>query len=652
MEQRRAAPGEPPIRGLAALLDAAAPAPDALAALLRGTAGRLDVPDVTDRDVWDRVPDKVRLPLLAAAAAELGRPAPRLLASQWARSFRDGVRTAYEDGARRLRERTTVLALAAVLTGESAPAHEPTDACPHLDAACDGLVLLAETTTWCWAPHDRGAQQRGEVIGDPGEPFLDLGAAETALLYAWADHALGPHLDLRMPGLRRRLRDEVDRRVLSPFLRRRDWWWLALDTRADNWNPWIHGAVLTCALLFEDDEHRRAGIVRSVAAGLDRYLASLPDDGGIDEGVAYWWHGAARFLEALDLLAQAGGSALDAADLPVLPALLAYPQRMHLGDRWFVNTGDASARLPSDQPWHVLFRWARRLDRPDSAAFALDRARHGAAAVVPAAGLGRALASLADPAWLAAATADPEPAGPKPWLSSASWLPRTQVMVARENTGSTDGLTVAVKAGSNGEHHNHLDVGSYWVALDGIPVVVDLGQPTYTAHSFGPRRYEAWPLRSSWHNLPDLGPGQQPGGEYRARAVAVDGTALRADLAGAYPAGTVGRWVRTVRLERAAGGRAAHVVVEERWEDCTVPVLLRHVLHGQVECGEGLATVTTARGGTLRMRWDRTLATAAVEYRTLNDPLLQRSWGDRVVRLTLTLTHPDATGAFAVRWER
>ncbi|MFJ9682177.1 heparinase [Streptomyces sp. NPDC101194] len=623
--------------------------------LLADPARWTGVPDVTCRSAWDAVPAAVRDGILSAAAEELARPAPRLLASAWARAFRDGSRSAYEDQAWALQERVGLLVLAAVLTGEvAAPSAAPGD-CPHLDGAVDGLVAFAEASTWCWAPHERNAAAREEVVPDPDDPFLDLGAAEVTALFAWADHVLGPHLDRRMPGLRRRLRREVDRRVLTPFERKRDWHWIGADGTANNWNPWIHSAVLAAALLVCDDDGRRARLVRLVVQGLDHYLVTLPDDGGIDEGIAYWWVGACRLLEVLDLLADVGGADLDTRDLPLLPELLRYPQRMHLGADHYVNVGDAPARLSGEQPWQVPFRWGERLGQPETSAYAVAGARESGCAAPPRAGLGRALLALADRRWCRAVGEAP-PVDSAPWLARECWLPRLQILVARESAARTSGLAVAMKAGHNGEHHNHLDVGSYWVVADGRPLVVDVGRPTYTAATFGPDRYAAWPFQSAWHNVPEPGCGQRTGADHAAHDVSVrldaHVSALHADLSGAYPHGLLTRWDRTLRLVRADGGEPAHAVVEDRWQGGAEPLRLHHVLAGEVECGEGWATVTGAGGEGLRMLWDPHVAVASVERRVLNDAQLRRSWGDHLSRLTLTVRQPAAEGRVAVRWQR
>ncbi|MBM9437115.1 heparinase II/III family protein [Actinacidiphila bryophytorum] len=629
-----------------------APGQAVAAGVLRDPAARAPVPRVGERGVWDAVDAATRSALLKDADAELARNAPVLRASDWARTFRDGVRTAYEDQARALRSRTALFVLAAVLADEAAPAGAPPGAAPYLDAAADGLLAFAEAGTWCWAPHDRHTAGRGEVVPDPDDPFLDLGAAEVASLAAWADHVLGERFDQRVPGLRRRLRREVRQRVLAPFLRTRDWHWIGLDGDAHNWNPWIHSAVLTAALLLTDDDAERAEVVSLVVRGLDHFVAVLPDDGGVDEGVAYWWQGACRLLESLDLLAAVGGPALDARGLPVLPELLRYPHRMHWGGPWYVNVGDAPARPPAEQPWHVLFHWGRRLGDPGVTAHAVARARARGVTAHQDDGLGRALAALSAPGWQAA-LADPPPADS--WAARDVWLPRVELLVARERAGSTQGLALAVKGGHNAERHNHLDVGSYWVALDGAPVVVDIGQPTYTAASFGPDRYRAWPLRSGWHNVPEPGAEQQPGAHHRAHGVRAeigeDATVWTADLAAAYPTGLLAGWRRTVRLVRAAGGGPAYVLVEDEPQRAPAVLRLHHVVAGEVTVGEGRADVRAGGGRALQLTWDHRQLTGSAEVRALDDLLLRHSWGDRLTRLTLHAA-PGVQGPLRVRIER
>jgi len=176
-------------------------------------AARLGVPDISERAAWEALDHEAVAALLREAEKDRAQPWPHTLLSDYARYWRDGVRVAYEEPVGELRRRTAAAVAAAAVTGEES----------WVDHAADGLQLLCEQTSWCWAAHESFASARNEVVADPDDPYVDLGAAETVEVLAWADLVLGPALDDRVPGLRRRLRREARVRVFVPFLQRRDW---------------------------------------------------------------------------------------------------------------------------------------------------------------------------------------------------------------------------------------------------------------------------------------------------------------------------------------------------------------------------------------------------------------------------------------------
>ncbi len=592
--------------------------------LLPGPA--LPVPAATDRSTWDAVDRPTVDALLARAAAEAGAPWPATTAVSLARLFRDGDRDGYEQ---RVFARQHRLTRAAVLAA-ALPADD------RLDEVADGVLLLCEQTSWCWPAHDRFAAARGDVLPDVTAPFLDLGAGEVAAQLAWVDHLLGAELDARWPGLRARLRHEVDVRVLEPFEHRDDWHWIGLDGDVHNWNPWIHGNVLVAALALVADADRRARLVARVIEGLDRYVAVLPADGAIDEGYAYWWNGACRALEALDLLASAAGGALDATGVPALAQTVAFPHRMHLGGDWYLNVADGQARPPAAQPWHALHRAGRVFGDVEAAAHAAAHRVPGSPVADESGGLGRLLRALTDPAWVGAAP------GTSP-LPRDVWLPSVQVLLARGSAGSASGLTLAAKGGHDDEHHNHNDVGSFVVALRGVPVAVDAGRPTYTRQTFSPDRYGIWTMQSAWHNVPSVAGLDQPASRAAAaRDVRADlgdaATSLGLDLADAYPGSGVTSWRRTARLDRESG----RVDVRDAWAlggpAAGRPSCVRVLLAGTVtRDDDGLLVRALDGAGTVRLRWSGDVASAAVETRHLDDPMLTDVWGDALTRLTLTL---------------
>ena len=613
--------------------------PDALDGVLRGGADALPVAPADDRGVWDLGAghaDRAALhDVLARAALDLDVPWPVPLASDAARIHRDADRETWEHAAFARQERLSRAAVAAAATLEPR----------WIDETADGVWLLCEQSSWCWPAHDDAFRRHGSVLAEVSDPFVDLGAGEVVAQLAWIDHLLGTQLDVRYPGLRARLRHEATGRVFEPFVRRRDWHWLGLDGDAHNWNPWIHGNLLVAALrLLDGAASERAAVVALAIEGIDRYVALLPDDGTIDEGLAYWWNGACRALEALEVLRHATRGRLDAiAEVPGLRATIAFPHRMHLGGAWYLSISDSQARPGADQPWHALHRAARRVGDAEAVAHAAVHRVPGVPAATETAGLGRLLQGVTDAEWLAAsARASP--------LPRDVWLGSIEVLIGRERAGSSAGLAVAAKGGHNAEHHNHNDVGSFVVASDAVPVLVDAGRPTYTAETFGPNRYSLWPMQSSWHNVPEIrAVPQMPGAEAAASGVAVDisdeAAELALEIAAAYPVPGLHSWRRRVRLDRPGSG-AASVVVEDawrldRWPDPDEPLTtVRLLAAGTVELLADGARVVPLDGATpVRLRWGDVPATLLV--RPLDDPWLTGVWGSHLTRLDLDVSGRD-----------
>ena len=668
------------------------------------TAASLPAPDVTDRSFWasGHVTEALA-PTLTAADAERGTPWPQTLASQYARFFRDGDRTVYEAHVAARHARLTRATLAAL--------HDPR--AERVDEVVDGVLLLCEQSTWCWAAHDDTFDRFGRVTPTVTEPYLDLGAGEVAAQLAWIDHLLGPALDDRAPGVRWRVRLETRARVLRPFTDRRDWWWLGVGHPIMNWSPWVQGNVLAANLALEDDPGRRRAVSGLVAEGIAAYWASLPADGGVDEGYHDWWQGAARALEAQDLLGFAGIEPEPAA-LDRIRATIAFPHSMHLGGDWYVNVADGAARPLATWPWNVVHAWAERLGDADAARHAASYRGLPGGLFDERASLPRAVGMLTYPATVPgqrASTASVRPAGWTGTPAEASPLvgravfASTGVAVARTTPGSTRGLAVSVKGGHNGENHNHVDVGSVIVALDGVPLVVDAGKPTYRAGTFGPDRYDLWVVRGDWHNVPRIrGVEQPPGEQFAARAFEVSNSGpqaerrlgssltpddatrppsgeaagsgswrVRVDIGGAYPVDRLEHWWREVVLDPDAEA----VTVEDSWtfsDDDPAPpdgpaadssaandpaandgsTAWHWLLAGDVALTPGRAEVrftpedTPPWARALALTWDPEAADAALDVRELDDPELAAVWGEHLTRLRLTARAETPSGTFRV----
>ena len=567
-------------------------------------------PPIADRRYWERVPREAREHLLARTAPASQHPWPLLTATAYARFSADGDRQAYERPYFARRDKLMAAVITAVLTGDTSAAD-----------VTDGVWLLCEESTWCLPAHQPGA------LPNPDDPHVDLFAAETAALLAWTALLTGELED--------RVRREVKSRVLDPYRLRDDWRWLGLNDREhlNNWTPWIHANLLMASLILDDEPHVTA--TRAVAA-LDRYLDVVPDDGGCDEGASYWWRAGASLFECLQTLTEACGNDFGAFQLPKVRAIARYPMAAHIAGDVHVNFADGPIRPPGAVP-HLLYRFGARTGDSQVRQHALALRPEARVSLVtgPNGSLGRVLAEITDDEWAAA------PPAPFP-APLHSWLPVTGVLAAREREGDTAGLFLAAKAGHNDESHNHNDVGSFVVACNGRPLLIDPGAGTYTRQTFGPDRYQIWTMQSSWHNTPaPAGHPQAAGRAHRANDVSASLSAAAAelalDLAAAYPAAVgVRSWRRTLRLDRTEPVIAIH----DSWElnhpsERSVCYLISaeepQVAGATIALPSGLvididATVDGASAGGI-----------SVERRDLDDPQLRAIWGGHLYRITLAV---------------
>ena len=594
------------------------------------------LPDASDRAIWEGLPAPARAAVIARANHWRHHDWPPLPASLFLGFRRDGDRMGYETPYFARREALRDLVLGACVSGADR----------YDDDLINGIWSICEESFWGVPAHtvEPGAPHPG--LPDVTDPYLDLFAAETAGLLAWTLTLLGDGALVGWPVVVDRVRLEVQRRVLSPYRARDNWWWLGLrpDQAINNWNPWIHSNVLAANLLLEPGAAIREVTVNRVIAGLDAFLAAYNPDGGCDEGISYWRHAGGSLFECLDLLFAASEGALDAFVLPLVGEIGRYVTRMQIGGPWYVNFADGSAQPPLDGD--VVRRYGQRIG--DTALVA-----EGAAISTTAGATAAPDASLVVSATaLLGGTLDPTARAPLP---RDSWLPGTEVLTTRERAGHRDGLFLALKGGHNGESHNHNDIGSFIVAVDGEPVIIDVGVGTYTRQTFGPDRYAIWTMQSAWHNLPLVDDAQQGvGAAFRAHDMTVDiaddATTATLEIAGAWPAEAgITRWQRTLRLDRATPSR---IILRDAWTLDHDPADLTQTLMiaGSVrDARPGLLRCADRDGiERLQVAYDPDVLTPTIEPVPINDKRLSPVWGRGVTRIQLATRRPAARGEWTL----
>lgn len=613
--------------------------PAQLATLLLEPTAWKPFPRHTDRAAWEKLPREARDRLIRHGEEDLSRPLPVLPASLYLAYAREGDRSRFEGPYFERRRRLHSLVLAECAEGQNR----------FRDAIADTLWAIAEESTWC-VPAHIGAQRAGVGLPDVAEPIVDLFAAQTGSSVAWTLYLYGDGLDAVSPRIRPRAHDEVNRRLLTPYLGR-DYGWMGFSSRSprdrpNNWNPWINGNILTATLLLETPVERRVKLIARVLRSLDRFLQPYPADGGCDEGPGYWSRAGGSVFDNLDLLHSASAGRIDLFREPLIGEIGRFLYRVHIAGDWFVPLGDCSARLGVDRG--VVFRYGQRIGDPELAAMGASGATvEGLVDETRGIDLGRALRVLTDLPAILAASATPPPLVRDAWLGSED----LQLMIARDQAGSTQGLFLAAWGGHNAQSHNHNDVGNFLVFADGQPVFIDLGAPTYTAKTFSSHRYEIPAMRSDWHNLPTINDTLQSAGRtFAARDVEYHANSAEArlsmDLAPAWPASAqVTQWRRTARLIRDS-----EVEITEEFKlgalhpGATLNLLTPRTVHADPADPGKLILQSPlpqkAAGRDVWLRFDPRQLQVVVGAAPLEDGRLRGTWGASLQRLSITARQP------------
>ncbi len=598
-------------------------------------------PTAGDRARWGAVGADLRDAIVPAAREAAKKPWPPLTATFSLNYLRNGNRSDFSAPHRERQSRLELLTLAEALEGQG----------KFLDPITDAVWLISEETWWGEPAHIPQLQRSGTGLPNVREPVIDLFAAERGAALAWTYYLVGAKLDAVSPFVRERIAYEVDRRILTPFLARDDFWWMGLAERKDlnNWTPWITSNVLTCALLLEQNPDRRAALVAKCLQILDRYVNLYPADGGCDEGPGYWSAAGGALFDCLDLLHSATAGQLDVYDEPLVRAMGHFICDAHVAGDWALNFGDGSARARPNAA--LVYRFGRVTHDDAMAAYGawLAHASRDLANVVRNGSLTRQLPAIfAHDELLAAPVAEP--------LPRDVFLPDLQMAAARDAAGSTAGLYFGIKGHHNAESHNHNDAGSFMLYADGQPVLIDVGVETYTVKTFSPQRYEIWTMQSAYHNLPTInGVMQAWGHRYAAADVRHDANDRQAsvemELAHAYPTEAgVESWRRRLVLTR---GRDVTLSETYRLREVRAPLVLNFMTADAVENRAADELVLRGKSGpAVAMHFDATRLKARVEEIPVEDNQLRGVWGGTLRRIQLVDEQPAPAGVLEVSFRK
>ena len=550
------------------------------------------MPQADDAFWRDSIPVEMRQSYIDYGEQYLGKSWTVLPYSVFAEFRTDGNRVNYEALNFEKRRQMAAIVMAEIMEGKGR----------FMKDIIDGMGSFCEETWWGIPAH------YGKKIPLTEDQTVDLFNAETASLIAWTRYMLELQFNQFSPDLCQRIDREIERRILKPALAN-DYWWKKAGM---NWNPWICSNWLTCVLICEHDEARKAEAIAQIKQATQTFIDSYPEDGGCDEGPGYWDRAAASMFEVLQLLSDFPGNA------EKIKRMAAYAYETYIGNDYCVNFADAHENKAIQQV-NIVYPFGLWLNDQTMREFGawLGRQKHvleHPAALYDKSGnfptLGRELLFLRHIRDFIAET-------PREPLLKDVWLGNLQIMTARRGS-----LFVAMKGGTNGESHNHNDVGSFIVYSNGEPLLIDPGVGEYTSKTFSNERYTIWTMQSQYHNLPQInGIDQKDGKQYAAKVISHKDGQLCLDIAGAYPEeAAVKSWKRTVTAMKSG------ISITEDYElsACRQPARLM--------------LMTTDKNALQRIKYDNRQLDATVEdISHLLDPLLQHIWGKEMYRIVLTV---------------
>ncbi len=343
---------------------------------------------------------------------------------------------------------------------------------------------------------------------------LSLFSCETGLYLAEIKQMLVDRLDPLVIG---RITAEIDKRILKSFENSHNLW---IETLKSNWAA-VCGGSIGMTFMYESPE-RFYNVSTRIDAFMKNYLDGISDDGGTSEGADYWNYGFCFYAMYFDTFSRYVRGNVAGLEKEKVRKAANFYSSIYLNDKNMVSFSD-SGGSGEYHMWLIHFL-KKKYDivMPPAEGAYIDFEKFSAAV--------RAFLYY-DAAYIT----DSVKVG-KAHFEKLSWY-----IERKEKYG------FAIKAGHNGEEHNHNDIGSFIVANKRKQVLCDLGAAQYTAVNFGKDRYTIFNNASLGHSVPIVNGSEQGTGKEFFGTLKV-GDRITVDMKNAYPV-KIEKLTRSVELK-------------------------------------------------------------------------------------------------------
>lgn len=591
-------------------------------------------PAYTDREGWDKLFGDNKQMFIRRGEKLLDYEWKVVRATDYLAYERTGDRKIMEDPFDANNKAITDLLVAELAEGKGR----------FIDQIVNGVFHSCEMTSWTLSAHLASAQRTHRALPDEKENIIALVSGDMSAVFSWTYYFLHSEFDKIDPVIADRLRKEIYRRVLNPYMEEDRFWWMAFNYKegdiVNNWNPWCNCNVLQSFMLLENDKDKLARAVYRTMTSVDKFINYINSDGACEEGPSYWGHAAGKLYDYLQVLLDATGGHISLFNNPMIKNMGEYISRSDVGNGWVVNFADASAKGEANAP--LIYRYGKAVgsrEMMEYAAFLNQKSPKKG--IIGGRDLYRTLQSIRYQPELEATDAAHN-------IPPVTWYPETQFCYMKDNKG----LFFACKGGYNNESHNHNDAGTFSLYLNTTPVIIDAGVGTYTRQTFSSERYSIWTMQSNYHNLPMInGIPQKFGSEYKATDVTFNpkNKKFSANLATAYPPETgVEKWIRSYTLDNGT------LIIEDNFALAREvrPNQVNFMSWGQIDISESGKIKIDVNGNKVALLYDKAIFIPSVETIKLTDPRLSKVWGDEIYRISLTAKGTVKEGKYKFKISR
>jgi hypothetical protein len=478
---------------------------------------------ISDRNAWDSVP---KAKIIKLAENLISKPIPELPESLYKEYHHNGNRTNYQNALHKKYQRLHIFALAECIenNGRFIPPLE------------EIIKSICADKSWVYPAHDTNAE-----IYDGKSIHIDLFSShvscELGLVISW----LGNKLSAETKKL---IRNNVEHRTFKVYenavksgKKGRNWW----ITGNNNWNAVCHCNVVCAALTLIEDATVRAWYIAAAEKFITQFLNGFTADGYCSEGIGYWNYGFGHFLQLAEVIYQNTDGKVDFFTMPRVRNCAMFAFKMEVESGLYAAFADCSIGTKPNATFTKYISQRLQLGYTNYEKYQNqpDNLKMTGVFCFPN------------------STSKIQKISPQntPLEELRTEFPDGGVMIFRPQYGYKNQLSVVLKAGHNAEHHNHNDVGSYAVMLDGTTPILDPGGEVYTKRTFSNKRYDSNLLNSFGHPVPIINGqlqknGYNASGKFIAKKFSDNFDTCTINLAPAYKLKEIKKLERTFEFTR------------------------------------------------------------------------------------------------------